>query len=83
VLVLVKGTALVPETFSFDFKNVRCFNEDARNTVIPRIQKLGPDYLLQYIPTEKGKFRFEGLVAVSGGNFTDYYRVSNNFRVTQ
>lgn len=48
-----------------DFKNVTCINQETKERIDPKVMKLGPRYLLRYVPRVKGTYIVSGPVPYS------------------
>lgn len=64
-----------------DFKNVTCINQETQERIDPKVMKLGPRYLLTYIPRVKGTYIVSGPVPYSNEYYSDELPVFDKFTV--
>jgi hypothetical protein len=66
--------------YGLSFDQVKCINQNTKQDLSHRILKVGPSYILSFLPKESGIYVIDGMVGV-GGDFTNGMLVSNEFTV--
>jgi hypothetical protein len=64
-----------------DFKSVTCINQQTQQRIDPQVIKLGPNYLLKYVPSVKGTYVVSGPVPYSHEYYSNELPVFSKFRV--
>jgi hypothetical protein len=69
------------DDIKLDFKSVTCINQQTQERIDPKVIKLGPRYLLTYVPRVKGAYIVSGPVPFSNEYYSHELPVLTKFTV--